>query len=356
MMWTDTELDQALADQPAGPAFSPEARARALAKLREADVAPLAEVTPLRRRHRGRWIAAAAAAAAVVGGTAVFVSGGPVPAVSAAALLDQAANGTQDVQVGPGQYRYSITHNWTLRRSSFDGPKVIGEFEDVSEMWKPANIADEWMLKAGSTGRHTFVVGDEALLKTVGGSDKLFPGEFPPKGPVGERAWCGEFRTTSAVFIIDRSSGDPCVEGPGSWFTPNSRFIAALPRDSHQLYDKLRDAAHDSPALVLDYAGDLLRSDAADRAFRSIVYRALMLVPGIKVTDGSIDLDGQHGVALGVDDNLDEQHEIILDPSSGRYIGDRLVQSKATDVPAGTVIRSSSVRTAVVDKIGVAPK
>jgi hypothetical protein len=351
MMWTDTELDQALADQPAGPAFSPEARARALAKLREADAAPLAEVTPLRRRHRGRWIAAAAAAVAVVGGTAVFASGGPVPAVSAAAVLDQAANSTADASVGPGQYLYNRWDTWTLFHSRDNSPyQLQGQFERVSEIWQPANVADEWMLKADPTGRHTWVVGNDAQLKAVGGSKALVPATISTDGygSINERARCGQFPS-------DTLAGNACDHGPGDWSNPTAGFVASLPRDPKQLYENLRDYSHNAEPGPLEYAAKLFESGLADKELRSALYRALMLVPGLEVTDQALDLDGQRGVALSIV-QFNQRLDFVVDPTAGRYIGERLVQVEHGNVPPGTVMWSASVRTSVVDKIGVAPQ
>jgi len=83
-------------------------------------------------------------------------------------------------------------------------------------------------------------------------------------------------------------------------------------------------------------------------------------MPGLDVTDNAANLDGQQGVALwAVDGTLRE--EIVIDPSSGRYIGERMTTLAAgTDswqgVPAGTVMYFTSVRTGVAAKIGVAPR
>jgi hypothetical protein len=90
------------------------------------------------------------------------------------------------------------------------------------------------------------------------------------------------------------------------------------------------------------------------------VYKALMLMPGLDVTDNAANLDGQRGVALGVSNGTLRQ-KIVIDPASGRYVGERLVNLVVgTDawagVPAGTVVDFTAVTPGVAEKIGVEPR
>ncbi len=68
----------------------------------------------------------------------------------------------------------------------------------------------------------------------------------------------------------------------GCWQVPTADFLAALPRDARQLYDRLRA---DSPADrhrytgVLTYAIDALQTGLVPADLRAAVYRALLLRP-----------------------------------------------------------------------------
>ncbi|HWO68717.1 MAG TPA: hypothetical protein VNO31_52680, partial [Umezawaea sp.] len=108
--WTDQQLDQALADQPAGRALSDEARAKALARM---DAAWTEPVRPPRRRG---WPAAAAAVVLVAGGLFVVrAASDEVPAASAAESLERAALSTlksPDEPLADGEYRYLARHSW----------------------------------------------------------------------------------------------------------------------------------------------------------------------------------------------------------------------------------------------------
>ena len=63
-------------------------------------------------------------------------------------------------------------------------------------------------------------------------------------------------------------------------------------------------------------------------------------------------LDGAKGTAFTVrsDDGVNIE-EIVIDPASGRYIGERLMLAKADGhVPAGTALELTAVTTGVVDE------
>jgi hypothetical protein len=351
-MWTDSELDQALADQPA-PAFSAEARARALAALRAAEAAPA------RRNGKAWWLAAAAAAVVATGVTATFLSGGPAPQASAAAVqsLQQASTVVGDVQVGPGQYYYTATHDWDLGAAQTrTGKHLDAMLENVREVWIPANRSDEWLRRSGYTGRHTWIVGSDDLVKAEGDG-----GLFEPAKITEERGACGDWNGRQMPQLGGSpDDGKPCDQRIGDFAAPTPAFIAKLPTDPAKLYDQLLAAAHGDKSTALKDAAGVLVSADADHAVRSTVYKALMLMPGLDVTDNAANVDGQRGVALGVSNGTLRQ-EIVLDPSTGRYIGDRLTlvvdgSDYWAGVKAGSVVEFNSVRIGVAEKIGVAPR
>ncbi|QUQ66393.1 CU044_5270 family protein [Kutzneria sp. CA-103260] len=354
MMWTDSELDQALADQPAGPAFSPEARARALAAIRAASA------EPRRRSGRAWWLAAAASVAVATGVSATFLSGGPAPQASAAAVqrLEQASSGSAEVTVGPGQYFYLSIHSWGLDAVQTKSGKYLDVMqENVSDLWIPANRSDVWLMRSQDSGRHTWIVGNDELAKAEGDGWILEPGKPTERqGPCAD--WDGHQIPTLGGSPDD---GKPCDQRIGNWYEPTPRFIAELPTDPAKLYDRLRaDNKQGGKGDMLKMAAGVLSSGDASREVRSTVYRALMLMPGLDVTDNAANLDGQRGVALGAVDGTLRQ-EIVIDPDSGSYIGNRSTTLAAgteawQGVPAGTVVEFTSVRTAVATKIGVAPR
>ena len=202
------------------------------------------------------------------------------------------------------------------------------------------------MLDRRPTGNKIWIVGSAAAAAEAG-IDKDLNLMWPT---IVTKAPCGNFY------------GDRGCHSAGSWQDPTPAFLAGLPGDPLQMYRRL---IADSPAKtgrmeeVLVYAADALRSGTVPAPLRSTIYRALALLPGLQVTDRSTNLAGRTGVALGIDDG-DTRHDIIINPATGAFIGERQIATKSgrrgtLGAPAGATIELSSVRTAVVDALGAVP-
>lgn len=342
-MWTDQELDRALADQPAGPAFSPEARARALARLR---------VTPVRRRiSRPVWFAAAASVV-VLAGLGYGIAGGGTPAASAAAVaqLDRASAATSGESTAPGQYFRTETHLWALGAAQTRTGKPLAQLQEtVIETWVPHERSREWVRVETVTGRTQWLVGDDDLVRREGGGGlPVTPGRTRLAGP------CGDYPSDNGD--LGGPAALPCDERAGDWYEPTPRFVAGLPREPEQLYRRLADdAGAHGEADMLRMAKGVLTADVP-RDVRANLYRALRLMPGLDVTSDAVNLDGRRGVALGVNGPATRQ-ELVLDPATGRLIGERLVLTAPgtgawQGLPAGTVAEYTAVTTEVVRRPG----
>lgn len=341
-MWTDQELDRALADQPTGPQFSAEVRERALSRLREAG---RGTVIPLRRRRAQWW--AAAAAIVLVAGVAYGATGGTAPAASAAAIdrLDRAADAAPAAGTGPGQYFYTSSHAWSLGAAQTRTGKPLAQLQEtVTETWVPHERDRDWVKVSTVTGATKWLVGDDELARREGDGGLLTaPARTREAGPCGDYpSNAGELGATTV----------PCEERPGNWYAPTPGFLAGLPDDPEDLYQRLReDAGAEGPAEMLHMAAGVLASDSPAEV-RATVYRALTFLPDLEVTADAVNLDGRSGVALGVNTEPTRQ-EIVIDPASGRLIGERLVLTAPgtgmwQGLPTGTVADYTAVTTAVV--------
>ncbi|MCC8250702.1 CU044_5270 family protein [Saccharothrix luteola] len=350
-VWTEDELDSALdalnADVRADEPVLAAARAELISTIEqgETDVTTTRERAP--RRSARRWLAGAAAVGVLVAGAllAQTVSfGGPAPATAEAVqALDRAAAqaiGAVDEPVGPGRYRYVATHAWWMGSASPEGKEFAWLAEHVQETWTPQDPRDEWLLRQDQTGGRQWVIGTEEEAKAIG----LRTGSRWPEGEW--RAACGDF------------FGESNCEEPGSWQRPTAQWQASLPTDPAALYERLRaDApANDrGDAALLTYAADALRSGLIGKDLRAALYQALTRLPGLEVTEQQANLSGRVGIALGVDDG-DRRHDIIIDPETGLFIGERQVVTAWFDeFDSGTVVSFTSVTTGVVDAIGVQP-
>ncbi|HEV2783247.1 MAG TPA: CU044_5270 family protein [Actinophytocola sp.] len=327
-IWSDDDLDRALA------ALHSEVDTdeRALARAR-AELTGVAEPAP--RRYRARLAAAAAAAvvAALVAGLLVVQTGSAPPRASAAAeALNSAADriGASDPPIGPGQYRYVSTHAWWLSMFMLEPRGFSYLAENLIEAWVPADQRQRWLERRTVTGARKWVRGTEAEARAAG-----VPIEEAP--PPSEE-W----------------NAPPS----GGWQRPNEQWLAGLPRDPQQLYDRLAADAPDNDrgdTELLVYAADALRSGLVPADVRAALYRALAKLPGLEITDRLANLDGRTGTAFGMSDG-DIRHEIIIDPETGAFIGERETTVRDQDgLTAGTVLAYTSVTTAVVDAAGARP-
>lgn len=372
-LWSDEQLDAALGelhrDRPVNTAALPSMRAAVLAAA--ADVAeassaarPVREgFVPLVRaaveepaaaagwfsggRRWTRRIGAVAVAAVLVAAALLVPSmitdhGRPVVSAEAAQALTNAAGaiGSSDAPVKRGQYRYLQTHAWW---AAFQGPDVR-LVENVTTIWVPADPADpsqKWMLRRAPTGAVRWIHGDQADADTRG---SVSPTDLYPT--INAEAACGDFYSAGGC---DR---------PGSWQDPTPAFLAALPRKPVALLARLRADAPDNgngDAELLVYTADLLKTGLVPADLRAALYQALAGLPGLEITDRQANLDGRVGMALGMQDGQSRQ-DIIIDPATGSFIGERQVLTDDMDgAPAGTALSSTSLTTAVVNQIGATP-
>jgi hypothetical protein len=370
-LWSDDELDEALRGLHAETGDSTQALATARAKLLAAATGNPAPVNPngapgspspgLRvggtgavapTRRRRRWVrgglAAGIAAVLVTIGLLVpsFVTkqNRPVNSAEAIGVLNRAAVaalGATDEPVGPGQYRYIETHAWWTVFSGYN----IFRVENLIRTWVPAQPDDptqDWMLDRHPTGNRVWIEGSEEQAREDGTFTDAQQGAVTLKAT----APCGNFYTPG-----------PCPR-TGSWQDPTPGFLAGLPRDPAQLYERLQADAPDNargPAELLVYAADALRTGLVPADLRAALYQALTRVEGIELTDQAANLDGRVGTAIGIDDGQ-FRHDIIIDPVTGSFIGEREVLTDDYDGAAeGTVMNYSAVTTAVVDAIGAIP-
>jgi hypothetical protein len=340
-MWTEGELDEAMETLERTLA----ADAETLAGIRARVLARVNRAAPGRRRRPAiRWAGLAAGlAAALVGGLVLTVAGASKPPpvyAETVRTLDGAAElaaHAQDPTVGPGQYLYIATHAWWRA----EGGRFSYLEENLIETWVPSDRAREWLERRKVTGRRQWLAGNEKDARAAGVLDE-------PAWPDGDRrATCGDFYDTP-----DGSQARPCAARPGGWQQPTAVFLAGLPRDPAALYARLRadtkGHGRDPDAEVLVYAADALRTGLVPADVRAALYRALAHLPGLKIVDHQANLDGRQGVALGMHDGGGTQ-QIIIDPATGQFIGERSVDGH------GRPEEITSVTTSVATAIGVRP-
>jgi hypothetical protein len=348
--WTDRELDSALWELNA--TLSPsEATVRQLRAyvLEAANAEPTSRqpqaasprIADRREKLASRRILVAtgallAAACLLTLGVVKFGDSPPPASADAVSVLLAAAAGTTpDPPPVDGQYRHIATHAWDMDLYSGVSGKRTEAFlvEHFTDVWEPASFRATWLLRSQTTG---------AVRSYVPTSRP--PGvPVPPPSRQDIRATCGNFH------------GERGCDAAGTWQDPTQKWLDTLPRDPAKLYALLKkDAPHNSrgDAEYLAYAADALRSGLLPADLRVALYKALTRLHGLTVTQNQTTLDGRTGTALGINDGTTIQ-EIIVDSTTGQFIGERQVYAHAADgLPKGAVMSSSSVAVTIVSAIG----
>ncbi|MBP2475171.1 hypothetical protein JOF53_004043 [Crossiella equi] len=336
-VWSEDELDTALAGLHAEPASGPARLAAARAELLAAAGQPVLAPASRPRRQARRWLVAAAVVAAVATGALVVPWGGAAPTADAHGVLAAAAKGTDgDGPLRPGEFRYVQTRSWDAASAvSAEGKPYTYLEETLLEVWIPADENDEWVRRTRITGQRQWTIGvTEAEYRAAG-------------LPIDEPGTVREERARRGEFSAELGGRTP------GWHDPTQAWQDALPKDAKGIYDSLRRGRDDREAM--GNALTALRSGRLRTEVRGLVYEALRLIPGIRVTDGALDLGGRHGVAIGLSDESFGE-EAIVDPVTGRFLGERVVVHKASEYyPKGTVIQHSTVTTARAGQAGIAP-
>lgn len=308
-------------------------RAALLARIDAAAAAPenVVQLAP-RRRPRRIPLVAAAAAMVMIAGAALLVPSltsreSSVGSASAGEILKQAALSADDKLVPPGQFLY-VRQN--ARSSTTDAKYEWMYLEDQTlETWIPSNRKATWLHRRSGTGNRQIVLGSEKDIPT-----------FDP--PLREDL---EWKAEGGAWLGDKI--------PVSFRSPTPEYIAALPRDPRQLFEKMRsEVSGNGGRELLQMVNDGLDSGLYPAEVRSVIYQALTFVPNLEVVDRTAVLDHRTGTALGVtEDDFTEQ--IVINPADGDYLGSRSVLARdAHGMKAGQVFNLTTVTTRVVSAMG----
>jgi RNA polymerase sigma-70 factor (ECF subfamily) len=303
---------------------------------------------PRRRRRtpRLRWAAltvagAAALAMALVLTDTVGIAGlRPGATAQAAEVLHEAAHNTirtSDPVVGKGQYLRVRTRQSSLNHT---GSSIWRE-ADVSDVYVPADRTANWyFVRSPAKATEYLTTGSKSA------ADAAYRRAIDARGFTGPRT--------------DIAPGGD-ISGTGTTWRPDGIDLATLPTDPRVLLNRLYRAGlgagtnPDQEAFAM--TADILRFGLTPAKLRSALFQAVALIPGVEITDHAVTLDGRTGVAIGrTEPSTNQRQEIIIDPNTGRMIGEREYSTKPVRI-GGATIRGqraayfSSVTTTVVDAL-----
>jgi hypothetical protein len=286
----------------------------------------------------------------VVAGAAVVVAGGLVasgigithwssPAPAAAATLREAARAAADDRIPVGAFTKVVETERALGYASSDGQHYDEGYlaPTTSTTWVPADVSGTWVRETWSGPATTFYGGTAA--RKAAADD--YATEAHRDDPRWERAAGGDFTV-----------GELGGVQPGTLTVAD---LPGLPREPAALVRRIEDAprAVDTTDAehVFDTVQQLLRTGLVPADLRATMYQALATLPGIVVTEEQASLDGRVGTAIGLPARTGgERQDVIIDRTSGAYLGERTVQTQRNgSIPAGALIDSVAVRVSPVD-------
>lgn len=187
------------------------------------------------------------------------------------------------------------------------------------------------------------------------GTSKPFETFGPESKKAADEQW-------AQVIADNRADCQEKLRAPGGRFysyenAHSPEALDDLPRDPNRLLNHiyrvtlLAGPSPDGEALV--WIADTLRSGAIPANLRAAMYKAAAMIPDVEVTEHTANLNCRTGIAIGrLESSNGIRQDIIIHPASGQLIGERQVLTKADKIagyPAGTVIASTAITTAVVD-------
>ena len=250
---------------------------------------------------------------------------------SAAEVLNKAASlaaSQPDPIVQPGQFLRIETHSVDKTSGlSRGGNSVSWLVPSTSVIYRPYDVSDLWILE-----RH-----------------QLKPTDFIGAGAQAEAE--KEWSRQQSEPLINGSTRAPY----GGLWGSSIENVGQLPTDARKLYNHFtstyRGGSNSPEEDTWVRIIDLLQTGSAPAQLRSALYRAAAFIPGVQITGDDVTLDGHTAVVLGrIQSDRNERQEMLIDKSTGLFVGQREVTLKTQGMtPAGSIVSSSSVTTTVVD-------
>lgn len=284
-------------------------------------------------RHRLAWttlitVGVAATIAVLVASNVIGLAGwrGGADQAAASTLNEASLNAlaARDLTVPPGEYlRVSTDAVNGVINGSDDGEKWIYLRSRHFDLYIPSDTSGTWVWER-----------DAGQVAQV----------FDPK------------YQAFAEKDVAAAEGYEIWRGEAGRFGETSRPAydwESLPRDPHQLLNQIyartltAGPSRDGEALV--WIADALRTGTVPADMRAALYQAAAGIPGVSVTDHQANLNGRVGVAIGRDEGQDGyRQDIIIDPKTGDFIGEREVSLHAFGgAPIGTVVSWTAVSATV---------
>ncbi|RSN53522.1 hypothetical protein DMH01_38070 [Amycolatopsis sp. WAC 04182] len=368
-VWSEAELDEALAGLHAEPETRQDELSRARAALLRAagdveDELLPATAPPVKKRPGAwRWIAAAAAAALVSGGgivaTNVFTADdGPDPAAHSAVAQGEAALEAlhgDDFPIRDDQFRLVTESTWTTHVTKTG---LVYQTHEILERWLPPR---SWMpikTRFTGTGEIRWVKGDYQTAKSHG---ETLPG---PSSHVTVADARPPRTTTTAQVPPPVKTSEDRLPSESGWTDPTPEFLAELPADPTKLSERLRrdglwpdgrspEQMNSTPEMF-EMAFKVLRSSQGFGALRVALCKALARMPGVDVAS-VVTPGGRPAVSFTVA-LPDRTRTFVVDRATAAVVGNRAVRSSGQDEGwPGLTLFDTSISVVITEDRGPKP-
>ncbi|QXV61229.1 CU044_5270 family protein [Amycolatopsis sp. TNS106] len=368
-VWSEAELDEALACLHAEPETRQDELSRAKAALLRAagdvedELLPMTTPPVKKRPGSWRWIAAAAAAALVSGGGIVAtnvltVDDGPDPAAHSTVTQGQnALEGLHgdDFPIRDDQFRLVTESTWTTHVTKTG---LVYQTHEILERWLPPRSWMRIKTRFTGTGEIRWVKGD---YQTAVSHGETLPG--PSSHVTVAEARSPRTTTTSPVPPPLKTSEDRLPSESG-WTDPTPEFLAELPVDPTKLSERLRrdglwpdgrspEQGNSTPEMF-EMAFKVLRSSQGFGALRVALCEALARMPGVDVTS-VVTPGGRPAVAFTVA-LPDRTRTFVVDKATAAVVGNRAVRSNGQHEGwPGLTLFDTSISVVITDDGGPKP-
>ncbi|MER7499699.1 CU044_5270 family protein [Nonomuraea pusilla] len=324
----DDEIRQFADGRPPAPAYRPEARARARELL-------LAEARGGGRFRLPRFgwqaVAAFGVTVALVGGVAVALSGRPQEHLAVAAGATESAAVAEPLQgdLNPRPGQFILVESDTM----YAAMTVGRNGEESRHLYRTHRKI--WQSVDGSA---------DGLLLIDGREPRPWPGQELPEDV---KDWQGSEWITLAAC---RGTQDR----DRRYYT----HLSTLPTDPAALRERLYGSGGDKDAdrdqVAFTAAGDLVRETYLPKAQRDALFEAVKGIPGTEVAEGVEDSAGRKGVALGRAEADGTLTQLIFDPDTRMFLGERqtVVDEQKGQAPKGSVVAlTAQLKVSVADRL-----
>ncbi len=308
------------------------------------------------RSRRGLLVLAGSGAIAAVVAAILILSSARTAQPAVAEVLHQTAavaatgEGAPALRAGPGQYYFTERKELEFKGwypGSYEVPEGRATRPGGFSALVPSE--SEWWISPEGGGRTRQTIGTPKFLSSAEqsrweGAGSPLPSAFEP----ARQAELQRLASGSGERFLEMRRGVLDVEHPKPSGATNPELaypdLSSVPTDPAEL--RLAIQNHQVPGVsdepggplgaqeTIEDLGGLLSHPNASPALRAAAFNALAELPGVELKRDVTDLAGRAGDAIGYSQGNGFRIELIFDPQTSTFLGERVVLADPEQDPA----------------------